>query len=107
MDRSAESNDGGFEYDRIAYPGTADGQIQLRNLEVVASMFGLHAAELRNCRVLEIGCADGTNLLPFAAEFPNSEFVGLDLAAAQIQEAESVAASLKIHNTRFLAKNSH
>ena len=33
-----------------------------------------------SCRVLELGCAAGGNLLPMAASLPDSEFVGIDIA---------------------------
>lgn len=94
-----------FAYDRVPYPGAADGLIQLRNLEVTASLFGLNPADIKKCRVLEIGCADGTNLLPFAVEFPDSTFVGIDLAAMQIQQAADVASRLELRNVQFYAAN--
>lgn len=94
-----------FAYDRVPYPGAADGLIQLRNLQVVASLFGLNPADIKKCRVLEIGCANGTNLLPFAVEFPDSTFVGVDLAASQIQQAVAVASRLNLPNAQFHAAN--
>lgn len=79
--------------------------IQLRNLEVTASLFGLNPANIKKCRVLEIGCADGTNLLPFAVEFPDSTFVGVDLAAEQIRKAAELAQCLHLQNVEFHAAN--
>ncbi|MEZ6130870.1 MAG: class I SAM-dependent methyltransferase [Planctomycetaceae bacterium] len=94
-----------FAYDRVPYPGAADGLIQLRNLEVTATLFGLKPADIKKSRVLEIGCADGVNLLPFAVEFPESTFVGIDLAAQQIQRAADLAQHLQLHNIEFHAAN--
>ncbi len=90
-----------FAYDQVAYPGAADPRIQLRNLEVTAAMFGAQPAELSRCRVLELGCADGTNLLPFAIEFPESHFVGVDLAEERIRVAKEVADEAGIQNVQF------
>lgn len=36
-------------------------------------------AEPTRCRVLEVGCGDGANLVPMAFELPGSEFVGVEL----------------------------
>jgi 2-polyprenyl-3-methyl-5-hydroxy-6-metoxy-1,4-benzoquinol methylase/methyltransferase-like protein len=90
-----------FAYDQVAYPGAADPRIQLRNLEVTATMFGAQPAELSGCRVLELGCADGTNLLPFAIEFPESQFVGVDLAEDRIRLAKEVASEASAQNVQF------
>ena len=50
------------------------------------------------CRVLEIGCGDGGNLIPLAYHLPESRFTGIDLAAAPIAAGGAVAAELAIHN---------
>lgn len=94
-----------FEYSRVAYPGVADGIIQLRNLEAAATVFGLQPAALNSCRVLEIGCADGPNILPFAAEFPNSQFMGVDLVADRVAEARAAAESIGLTNVEFRHAN--
>jgi 2-polyprenyl-3-methyl-5-hydroxy-6-metoxy-1,4-benzoquinol methylase len=90
-----------FAYDRVAYPGLPDDCINLRNLEVAGAMFGLQPTELSRCRVLELGCADGTNLLPFALEFPESHFVGIDLAGDRIIQANDVANEVGLRNVDF------
>ena len=41
-------------------------------------------APVTACRVLEIGCGDGGNLIPLAYHLPESHFTGIDLAAAPI-----------------------
>ena len=91
----------GFEYDHVAYPGAADQSIHPRNLEVTAAMFGARPAPLKHCRVLEIGCADGTNLLPFADEFRDSRFLGVDLAKDRILIASEVADESGLANVEF------
>ncbi|MFT3788164.1 MAG: class I SAM-dependent methyltransferase [Tepidisphaeraceae bacterium] len=42
------------------------------------------AADPRRCRVLELGCCDGGNLLPMAEQLPDATFVGIDYSAKQI-----------------------
>lgn len=94
-----------FEYSRVPYPGAADALMQIRNLETLAGIFELQPTPISKCRVLELGCADGTNLLPFAEEFPESLFVGVDLAEQRIQEAVNGAAAAGITNAAFYAAN--
>lgn len=98
-------NDGGFQYDRVDYPGVADGVIQLRNLEAVASVLGLNPGGINACRVLEIGCADGPNILPFAIEFPNSAFVGVDLVKDRVCEAQQASEKVGVGNAEFRHAN--
>jgi hypothetical protein len=50
----------------------------------MAVLFGMQPADIEQCRVLEIGCGDGANLIPMALGLPGSEFVGIDLAASPI-----------------------
>jgi len=42
------------------------------------------------CRVLEIGCGDGGNIIPMGFELPHSEFLGVDSASIPIQNAQRV-----------------
>ena len=41
----------------------------------MASLYGMRAPDLDNCRVLEVGCGEGAHLIPMAMEFPESQFV--------------------------------
>ncbi|MEM6692439.1 MAG: methyltransferase domain-containing protein, partial [Planctomycetota bacterium] len=90
-----------FAYDRVAYTGAPDPLIHLRHLEVASAMFGLQPADISNCRVLELGCADGTNLIPYAAEFQDSTFVGIDLAIERIEQASQAVETLGLSNISF------
>jgi cyclopropane fatty-acyl-phospholipid synthase-like methyltransferase len=53
------------------------------------------------CRVLEIGCGDGGNLIPMALGLPGSEFVGIDLAAQPVARGTARAAELGARNVRL------
>jgi SAM-dependent methyltransferase len=74
-------------------------------LAVAADLFGLKAASPDNCRVLELGCGDGSNLLPLAAAFPQSSFVGLDLAETRVQAGRENIASLRLSNVELVQGN--
>jgi methyltransferase-like protein/cyclopropane fatty-acyl-phospholipid synthase-like methyltransferase len=67
-------------------------------LATVAALHGLGTAPVTRCRVLELGCAGGGNLVPMAAELPDSEFVGIDLSPRQIAEGQELVDALGLRN---------
>jgi methyltransferase-like protein len=77
-------------YNEIPYPGHSYPETHPDTLVRNALLFGLRPQAVDCCRVLEIGCGDGANLIPMAFELPNSEFVGIDLATTPIQVAKRV-----------------
>lgn len=56
-----------------------------------------------HCRVLELGCADGGNLIPMALTLPGSEFVGVDLAAQPVAAGREVIEHLGLKNIELRA----
>jgi len=74
VDRLAADYDAA-PYDSHAFPQSAPGQ-----LAAIAHLFGLDTPEVSTARVLEIGCASGGNLIPFAAQHPQARAVGIDLS---------------------------
>ncbi|MCP4284229.1 MAG: class I SAM-dependent methyltransferase, partial [Gammaproteobacteria bacterium] len=58
-----------------------------------------------NSRVLEMGCGDGSNIMPMAYEFPESEFLGIDLSPVQIGIGQRHVDSLGLMNIRLDARN--
>ena len=61
------------------------------------------SADVENCRVLELGCGDGSNLNWIAHTLPNSKFVGIDLSTKHISDAKSNADEIGINNIEFHA----
>lgn len=53
-------------------------------------------------RVLELGCADGANLLPMAWYRRHASFVGVDGAGTQIELARGRAAALGLQNLAYV-----
>lgn len=70
---------------------------------VAARIGGLEVANPRRARILEIGCCSGHNLIPLAMRWPESGFVGIDLAERSIEEARERAAQAGVKNALFLA----
>jgi SAM-dependent methyltransferase len=89
-------------YDAIPYRHGAIAESHPARIGAIARILGLAAAPPDRCHVLEIGCAEGMNLLPLAERFPNSEFTGLDISPAQIATGEKARAACGIKNARLI-----
>lgn len=90
-------------YDAIHYIGLPFPQTHPDRLATQATLLGLHPAPPANCRVLELGCGDGGNLVPMAAALPDSEFLGVDITPSAIDRAQRFAQGVELTNVRFLA----
>jgi SAM-dependent methyltransferase len=88
-------------YDRVPYPGHPFPQTHPDRLATVATLFGLRPAPPDACRVLELGCGDGGNLVPMAYGLPASTFCGIDLSGRAIERARRLAGELELDNVRF------
>ena len=89
-------------YDRVPYKSYPFRQSHPERLATIAKLYGIEATKLTNCRVLEIGCASGGNLLPMADRFPDSEFIGIDLSGAQIAAGKRIVNEAKLPNVRLI-----
>jgi methyltransferase-like protein/SAM-dependent methyltransferase len=88
-------------YDEVPYPTTSHVFTHPDNLATAARLLGLTPVPVTHCRVLELGCAGGGNLIPLAVSLPRSEFVGIDASAVQIEEAQAAQAALGLANISF------
>jgi SAM-dependent methyltransferase len=88
-------------YDRMVYFGHPFSQTHPDRLATMASLHAMEPAPPARCRVLELGCADGGNLIPMAYQWPDSEFIGVDLSERAIGKAVETAAELGLGNTTF------
>ena len=88
-------------YDAVLYPARAFVQTHPDRLATLATLFGLSPAPPGGCRVLELGCGAGGNLLPMAVALPGSQFVGIDTSRRAIERAQAVTDSLGLANIRF------
>jgi SAM-dependent methyltransferase len=67
-------------------------------LAAMARLFGMRPAPVTACRVLELGCGSGANLIPQAYYLPESRFTGIDMAAEPIAVARAMAGDLGLSN---------
>src|SRR5580693_4601208 len=89
-------------YDSVIYPSYTHPQTHPDRLAVIGSLFGLEPAPVNRCRVLELGCGNGTNLVPMAWGLPQSEFVGIDLAALPVERGQRMIRDLALKNVRLV-----
>lgn len=91
------------DYDATPYTSDAFPQSAPGRLAAIAHVFGLRTPDVPTARVLEIGCAAGGNVIPFAAFHPDAEVIGIDLSPVQIDRARSTATALALDNLEFIA----
>jgi methyltransferase-like protein/SAM-dependent methyltransferase len=85
-------------YDEIPYDDYIFHYTHPACMGAVAVLFGMEPANPQRCRILELGCAAGANLIPMACELPGSEFVGIDLSPRQIEQGQRTVAALGLTN---------
>lgn len=90
-------------YDSFPYQSFPFPQSHPDRLSTIAWLFGMEAAPVDRCRVLEVGCSSGGNLIPMAASLPDSEFVGVDLSPVQVERGIADVEALGLSNIRLLA----
>lgn len=95
----------GKSYDEMPYTSSAFPATAPEHLRAVAHLFGLDAPPPERARVLELGCAAGGNLIPFAVRHPQAEVVGVDLSPVQIEAGQRAIAAMGLENLRLLQGN--
>ena len=88
-------------YNQISYPGYPFVQTHPDRLATLAHLYGMTPAPVEHCRVLELGCGDGGNLIPMAWQLSGSEFWGIDLASSAIENGRRQIAELELSNIRL------
>lgn len=88
----------GTSYDAVPYPGSPFPQTHPDRLATLATLFGMQPAPVESCRVLELGCGDGGNLIPMAFGLPLSQFVGIDSASLGISNGQATVNALGLKN---------
>lgn len=85
-------------HDRIDYPGGAWEHSHPDRIAANARMHGLDPAPVERCRVLELGCGAGGNLVPMAYALPDARFLGIELASRPVESGRELAAALGLAN---------
>ncbi len=85
-------------YDEVPYPSVSHSLSHPDRLATLATLLGMEPTPIEHCRVLELGCAGGGNIIPMAQALPESEFVGIELSARQVAEGKAMIAALDLPN---------
>ena len=86
----------GASYDEIPYEGFALFLTHPNHLAALARLYAMTPPEIAMCRVLEVGCARGDNLIPMAFSLPRARFVGIDVSPRQIAEGRAATGRVTI-----------
>ena len=90
-------------YHQVPYRTVPMAQTHPDRLASVATLFGMTPAPVSSCRVLEVGCGSGGNLIPLAYYLPGSRFTGVDLAEGAIAEGRRATGELGLANAELIA----
>ncbi len=88
-------------YDSVAYLSLPNPDTHPDRMAAMAILHGLSPAPVEHCRVLEVACGDGANIIPMAYAIPTSEFVGFDLARLPIERGQARIRRLGLKNARI------
>lgn len=92
------TNDLRNSYDEIPYTNAPQPYTHISRIAAVGQLRGMMPPSPARCRVLELGCADGGNLLPMAVRYSESQFVGIDLSPTQVKTGSERARELALPN---------
>jgi methyltransferase-like protein/cyclopropane fatty-acyl-phospholipid synthase-like methyltransferase len=94
-----------YSYDEVPYSNHPFAQSHPDRMATIATLFGLKPPPIGSCRILELGCGRGGNLVPMAEQLPGSDLVGIDLSAKQITEAQQWVERLEFKNIQLKQMN--
>jgi SAM-dependent methyltransferase len=86
------------DYAAVPYDSLPIPDSHPERLDALGFLFGLSPADPARCRVLELGCASGGNLIPLAFHFPQSRYLGIDLYANQIADGRALIDATGLRN---------
>ncbi len=85
-------------YDVVPWVALAHEETHPDRLATIATLYGMSPPPVETCRVLELGCAQGGNLIPMALDLPGARFLGIDLSSRQIAEGVASIEALGLTN---------
>ncbi|HBQ14185.1 MAG TPA: hypothetical protein DEF51_24675 [Myxococcales bacterium] len=89
-------------YDEVPYGGQTVPLAHPERLALAAMKRGLSPAPPDRCRILELGCAEGGNVIPLAFHLDRCELVGVDGSAVQIDKATEARDRLGLDNLELV-----
>lgn len=91
-------------YDEVLYPSHAFPETHPDRLATIGKLLGLNPNRGK-CRVLDVGCGDGSNLIPMGISLPHADLVGFDLAKHPIEAGKKLVSQLGLRNVDLRVMN--
>lgn len=91
------------DYEDILYDNHPFRLTHPSHVGALGALFGMTPAPPEACRVLELGCGLGGNIVPLGALYPRSEFVGVDLSENQIAAGRADVKTMGLTNVHLHA----
>ena len=88
-------------YTAVPYLSQAYLQSHPDQMATIGRIFGMSPASITQCRVLELGCAGGGNIIPMAYFLPESDFKGIELNEGHVKKAHRTISDLGLSNIRI------
>lgn len=88
-------------YDQLPYTTHPFRNTHPDRLATIARLLGMKPASPDECRVLELACGDGSNLIAMADQLPTSQFVGIDLSHVHVERGRKEIDGLSLQNIRL------
>ncbi len=88
-------------YEELPYSPRVHYHTHPRVIATTARILGVEPVDPDGARVLELGCATGSNLLAMAMDLPAGHFVGIDYSAGQIERAEMARRVIGVDHVAF------
>ncbi len=85
-------------YNEFPYESFAFKESRPQHLFTLGTLFGLKPVPVENSKVLELACASGGNIIPMAFHSPSTQFLGLDLSKAEIEQGLQQITELNLKN---------
>ncbi|MDQ2978043.1 MAG: class I SAM-dependent methyltransferase [Acidobacteriota bacterium] len=90
-------------YEEIPYESEGIAETHPNHMAAIAALFGIEAPDPARCRLLELGCARGDNVMAVATTLAGASFLGIDGSPRQISDGERRRAGAGLDNVRLLA----
>jgi methyltransferase-like protein/cyclopropane fatty-acyl-phospholipid synthase-like methyltransferase len=94
MTKDIEQN----SYDETPYQSYPYAQSSPEKLATLGTLFGMTPPNIETASVLELGCAEGGNIIPHAVHYPKGKYVGVDLSKVQIDAGLANIKALGLKN---------
>lgn len=85
-------------YDAAPYQSFPFKQSHPAHLFTLGTLFKMQPTPVENARILELGCSGGGNIIPVAAHYPNTQFLGIDFSQTEINLGTTQIKELGLKN---------